>query len=125
MGWLQRMFGMEKPANPEQAVSGQAAPNAAASAPPEAGVSAGGTIPPERVGLSGEYDQSGLAKRVALAFDQSNELADIETLWVAQTGTTVVLKGTVPSQAELNKAIEIANGVNGASAVDTNQVQVG
>jgi hypothetical protein len=125
MGWLQRMFGLEKPANPEQAVMGQPAPDAAASAPPEAGVSAGDTIPPERVGLNGEYDQSGLAKRVALAFDQNSELNDIETLWVAQTGTTVVLKGTVPNQADLNKAIEIANNVNGASAVDTNQVQVG
>ncbi|BAS59128.1 MULTISPECIES: BON domain-containing protein [Leptolyngbya] len=125
MGWLQRMFGLEKPANPEQAVMGQPAPDAAASAPPDAGVSAGDTIPPERVGLNGEYDQSGLAKRVALAFDQDSQLDDVNTLWVAQLGTTVVLKGSVPSQDILNKMIEVANGVNGASAVDTNQVQVG
>lgn len=125
MGWLQRMFGLEKPANPEQAVMGQPAPDAAASAPPDSGVSAGDTIPPERVGLNGEYDQSGLAKRVALAFDQDSQLDDVNTLWVAQLGTTVVLKGSVPSQDILNKMIEVANGVNGASAVDTNQVQVG
>lgn len=123
MGWLQRLFGMEKPQNPEQAVSGQASPEAVASAPAEAQVN--GTIPPERVGLNGEYDQSGLAKRVALAFDQDSGLTDIETLWVAQLGTTVVLKGKVPTQDDLNKMIEIANNVNGASAVDTNQVQVG
>lgn len=125
MGWLQRLFGMEKPQNPEQAVSGQPAPNAAASAPPEAQVSPGGTIPPERVGLNGEYDQSGLAKRVALAFDQDSQLEDINTLWVAQLGTTVVLKGSVPSQGVLSKMVEVANNVNGATAVDTNQVQVG
>lgn len=123
MGWLQRLFGAEKPQDPQQAMSGMAAPDAVASAPPEAQVD--GTIPPERVGLNGEYDQSGLAKRVALAFDQDSGLTDIDTLWVAQLGTTVVLKGSVPSQDDLNKMIEIANSVNGASAVDTNQVQVG
>ncbi|MER3434668.1 MAG: phospholipid-binding protein [Leptolyngbya sp. ERB_1_1] len=125
MGWLQRLFGQEKPQDPQQAVSGQPAPDAAASAPPEAQVSPGDTIPPERVGLNGEYDQSGLAKRVALAFDQDGQLDDINTLWVAQLGTTVVLKGTVPSQDILNKMVEVANNVNGATAVDTNQVQVG
>lgn len=123
MGWLQRLFGQEKPANPEQAVSGQPAPDAAASAPPEAQV--GNTIPPERVGLDGQYDQSGLAKRVALAFDQDPQLDDVNTLWVAQLGTTVVLKGSVPSQDVLSKMVQVASGVNGAASVDTNQVQVG
>lgn len=123
MGWLQRLFGMEKPPNPEQAVSGQPTPEAVASAPPEAVEN--NTIAPERVGLNGEYDQSGLAKRVALAFDQDSQLDDVDTLWVAQTGTTVVLKGKVPSQDFLNKAIEVANNVNGAGSVDTNQVEVG
>jgi hypothetical protein len=35
------------------------------------------TIPPERVGLSGEYDYSGLAKRVAAAFRQQIEAAEL------------------------------------------------
>ncbi len=67
MGWLQRLFGMEKPqnaqVNPPAAAqpSTAQAPAATAGAEPEA-------VPPERVGLSGEYDQSGLAKRVALSF---------------------------------------------------------
>jgi osmotically-inducible protein OsmY len=118
MGWLQRLFGQEKPANPEQAISGQAAPEAAAEAGQE-------SIPPERVGLNGEYDQSGLAKRVALAFDQDSSVSDIETLWVAQTGGTVVLKGSVPAQEDLDKMVQIASGVNGATSVDTAQVTVG
>ena len=86
MGWLQRLFGMEKPAD------AQTDP-----APTEDGIA------PERVGLNGEYDQSGLAKRVALAFDEDPQLANIDTLWVAQTGGTVVLKGSVPSQDMLNR----------------------
>lgn len=118
MGWLQKLFGMGK--HPENAqVNPQPAPPS-----PESG---GEAIPPERVGLSGEYDQSGLAKRVALAFDQDSSLAPYseDTVWIAQTGSTVVLKGKVPSQDVLNKMVEVARTVNGASNVETEQVQVG
>jgi osmotically-inducible protein OsmY len=118
MGWLQRLFGLEKPpANAGQ----QPQANATATAPAQSGES----VPPERVGLSGEYDQSGLAKRVALAFDQDSSIDDIDTLYVAQTGTTVVLKGRVPNQDILTKMESVARGVNGAQAVDTSQVTVG
>lgn len=113
MGWLKRLFGMEKP---------QSAPQ---SAPPVAAPSAEQSIPPERVGLSGEYDQSGLAKRVALAFDNDPDIDDVDTLYVAQTGSTVVLKGTAPSQQILNKMIATAQTVDGATSVDADQVTVG
>ncbi len=122
MGWLQRLFGQEKPQDPQQAISGQAVAQAPADAP--AGAPAE-TIPIERVGLNGEYDQSGLAKRVALAFDQDSEVADVDHVYVAQTGSTVVLKGKAPSQEILNKLIAIANGVNGAAAVEADQVEIG
>lgn len=123
MGWLQRLFGMEKPEDAQ--VNPPAAEYSTAEASEEAPASATETIPPERVGLTGEYDQSGLAKRVALAFDQDSELESIETLWVAQTGSTVVLKGTVPSQEILTQMVSVASGVSGASDVDTNQVTIG
>ena len=113
MGWLKRLFGLEKPQN---------APTAASSAPAPAATE---STPPERMGLSGEYDQSGLAKRVALAFDDDSNLDDIDTLYVAQTGGTVVLKGTVPSQDILNKMVSVAQGVNGATDVQTDQVTIG
>ena len=116
MGWLQRLFGLEKPEN------AQVNPPVAAEASAEAGTEA---IAPERVGLSGEYDQSGLAKRVALAYDQDPDLADEERLWVAQTGSTVVLKGQVTDQATLDKMVSVAQGVNGCTNVDTSQVAVG
>lgn len=114
MGWLKRLFGMEKPQSRQQP---QAAPQVAAPAEP--------SIPPERIGLSGEYDQSGLAKRVALAFDEDPDLDDVDTLYVAQTGSTVVLKGKAPSQQILNRMIATAQKVHGATSVDADQVTVG
>lgn len=125
MGWLQRLFGLEKPkANTTsetkpQASSAQASPSqAAASTETE-------SIPPERMGLNGEYDQNGLAKRVALAFDNNGEFDDIETIYVAQTGTTVVLKGKAPSQQIIDKMVSVARNVKGATHVDTSQVTTG
>jgi osmotically-inducible protein OsmY len=82
------------------------------------------TTPTFRVGLQGEYDQSGLAKRVAAAFEQDPELAQISTIYVAQTGSTVVLRGTVSDQATLDKLVSVAQAVEGATRVDTSQVQV-
>jgi osmotically-inducible protein OsmY len=122
MGWLQRLFGMEKPQNPQQAIQGTTAPETAT---PQAATAATAEIPPERVGLNGEYDQSGLAKRVALAFDEDPEVSDIDTVYVAQTGGTVVLKGKVPNQQILSKLASIARNVNGATSVETDQVAVG
>jgi osmotically-inducible protein OsmY len=122
MSWLKRLFGMEKPQNAQVNPTAQAIPQASTS---NVASTATQSIPPERLGLNGEYDQSGLAKRVALAFDQDPQLDDVDTLWVAQTGSTVVLKGKVPSQEILNKMISVANSVHGTTGVDTNQATIG
>jgi len=114
MGWLDRLFGHHDAQAPASAAPGAAPAQSTGTA----------TIPPERVGLNGEYDQSGLAKRVAKAFDEAG-FADHQTVWIAQTGTTVVLKGKCHDQATLNKMVEIAKAVHGAGAVETNQVTVG
>ncbi|MBD2773002.1 BON domain-containing protein [Iningainema tapete] len=121
MGWLKRLFGLEKPQNAQVNPEPQPVQQQVQAAAPAATQS----IPPERVGLNGEYDQSGLAKRVALAFDQDPQLDDVDTLWVAQTSGTVVLKGKVPSQDILNKMVSVARSVNGATSVDTSQVTIG
>ncbi|HIK13634.1 MAG TPA: BON domain-containing protein [Oscillatoriaceae cyanobacterium M33_DOE_052] len=113
--FLKRMFGAEPPDVSQQTVIENFTVPAA---PQEQG------IPPERLGLNGEYDQSGLAKRVALAFDQDPNTGDFERLWVAQTGGTVVLKGEVPTQADLNKLVTIARGVYGATDVNAEQVTI-
>lgn len=131
MGWLKRLFGLEKHENPENV---EAAPYQAPVAPAQsqsqyqsqsAPAASTQTIPAERVGLNGEYDQSGLAKRVAQAFDANPEIADIETVYVAQLGSTVVLKGSVPDRETVNKLVTIAKGVKGATGVETNQVTIG
>jgi osmotically-inducible protein OsmY len=108
MGWLQRLFGAQKP-------SGAAAAPAAAQ----------GQIPAAKVGLNGEFDESGMAKRVALAFDEDPGLADIETVYVAQLSSKVVLKGKAPSQAIVDKMVAVAKTVNGATEVDVSQVTIG
>jgi osmotically-inducible protein OsmY len=116
MGWLKRLFGLEKPedaqVNPDPTAVSQ-------------NNDTGEDTPLERVGLNGEYDQSGLAKRVALAFDENPEFDNIDSLYVAQTGGTVVLKGSVPSQEILDQLVEIASSVSGATDVTTDQVSVG
>ena len=123
MGWLDRIFGQDKanaaPAAPTATSSAPTAAPAPATAP------ASETSPPERVGLNGEYDQSGLAKRVAQAFDRDPNVGDIETLWVAQTGSTVVLKGKAPNEQELQTMVAIARSIDGATNVDTSQVTIG
>lgn len=69
-----------------------------------------------KVGVDGQFDESGLAKRVALAFDQAG-ISDTVGLWVAQTGSTVVLKYNPDAQEVLEQAKKIAMGVDGATNV--------
>jgi osmotically-inducible protein OsmY len=119
MGWLDRLF----PGSKKNAGTA-AAPAARGGSAPAAKAAPATSIPPERVGLNGEYDDSGMAKRVALAFDNDSQLDDLGRLWVAQTGSKVVLKGEVPSQDYLNKAVSVARKVDGATEVDASQVKI-
>lgn len=136
MGFLKRMFGADKPAGAStkvkagrrpkgKTVSAKSTPTKAAPTVTASNQSPEEAIPDYRVGLTGEYDESGLAKRVALAFDEDSQLDDIDTLWVAQLSGTVVLKGKVPSQAILDKMVQVARSTDGAEAVDTQQVEIG
>lgn len=126
MGWLKRLFGLEKLENQENIEAAPyQAPVAQAQSQSQPAAANTQTIPPERMGLNGEYDQSGLAKRVAQAFDNNPDVADIETVYVAQQGSTVVLKGSVPSQEIVTKLVAIARSVKGATGVETDRVSVG
>ncbi len=122
MSWLSRIFGKEEEKKAQQGASRSAA-TATREAKPQSQAKQE-SVPAERMGLNDEYDQSGLAKRVAKAFDDAPDLDDIETLWVAQTGSTVVLKGKVPNRQVLDKMVATARKVKGASAVDTVQVEI-
>jgi osmotically-inducible protein OsmY len=68
--------------------------------------------------LDGQFDESGLAKRVAKALDDAG-VSDAVGLWVAQTGSTVVLKYNADAESVLERAKQIAMGVEGATAVTT------
>ncbi|MEG4076363.1 BON domain-containing protein [Microcoleus sp. Pol14C2] len=114
MGWFKRLFGLEKPEAPAEPMA-QVVQQAAQAQ----------SIAPAKVGPDGNFDESGLAKRVALAFDSDAEVADIETVYVAQLSSTVVLKGQVPSQEILDKLVAIASAEEGATNVQTDQVTVG
>lgn len=83
------------------------------------------TIPPERMGLNGEYDHSGLAKRVKLVFSKKFSPIELENLDVTQRGRVVVLIGQVSSQKILNHLIHLAMQVDGASLVETGGVVIG
>ncbi len=105
MGFLSRLFGKGEEEK-------------AAAAPPVAVQEAAAqqSIPPEKVGLDGNFDESGLAKRVAKALDDAN-ISDDVGLWVAQTGSVVVLKYNPDAEGVLEQAKQVALSVDGATDV--------
>ena len=81
------------------------------------------SIPPERIGLNGEYDHSGLAKRVNLAFRQNFSTLELQHLAVAQRGCVVILRGQVTRQI-VSRLIAIAAATYGTCDVETKLLQV-
>lgn len=77
------------------------------------------SIPPERVGLNGEYDYYGLQKRVEALFRQQFSASDLAHLKVKQRGRVVVLQGHVASQDILKRLVDLASEVEGAIRVET------
>lgn len=77
----------------------------------------------ERTGLDGEYDPSGLAKRVAKAFSEDPTFKDILTIYVAQNNRNIILKGSISDRNLLEKLVEVAQNVEGVSKVDASQVE--
>lgn len=82
------------------------------------------TIPIERVGLYGEYNLSGLAQRVASTFARDFILSNISSIYVAQRGNTIILKGTIPDVTLIQRMEKVAKEVRGVNEVDTSQVIV-
>lgn len=76
-------------------------------------------LPPERVGLNGEYDHSGLAKRVDRALHQAFLPQELERLKITQRGRVVVLAGYAPNACLLRQFVASAASVSGATAVET------
>jgi hypothetical protein len=81
MGWFKRLFGLEKPQEQAQPMT-QVVQEAAQAQ----------SIDPAKVGPEGTFDESGLAKRVALAFDGDPEVADIDTVWLLSSAARLFSK---------------------------------
>ncbi|VEP14264.1 LuxR family two component transcriptional regulator (fragment) [Hyella patelloides LEGE 07179] len=81
-------------------------------------------IPIERIGLYGESDLNGLAQRVATTFEKDLILKDVSTVYVAQNGSTIVLKGAIANSRMLQRMTDIAKDVKGVTEVDTSQINV-
>ncbi len=73
--------------------------------------------PPERIGVKGEYDYNGLAKRVSKCFSQFIQ-EDISQLKVRQRGCVVILTGAVSSRTLLNQLVNLATSVEGTALVE-------
>lgn len=82
------------------------------------------TIPPERVGIDGEYDYNGLANRVMQALEQQFSYEDLQHLKVHQRGTVVMLSGKLPSQQLLQQIRCASLNVSGATDVETRGVSI-
>ncbi|MEA5463043.1 BON domain-containing protein [Leptothoe sp. PORK10 BA2] len=80
------------------------------------------TIPPERIGLKGEFDYYGLSKRVS-HYLRAN-VDDARYLKVRQRGRVVVLSGHLGSPYQLRQIIDLARSVHGVDEVETSGIAV-
>ena len=81
------------------------------------------SIPPERIGLHGEFDYNGLSKRVSHCLSNHVDTS-AERLKVRQRGRVVVLSGQLGSSYKLSKLVNLALSVDGVDAVETRGVAV-
>ncbi|MEL6228759.1 MAG: BON domain-containing protein [Cyanobacteria bacterium J06627_3] len=75
------------------------------------------TIPPERIGLDGEFDYHGLSKRVSHCLSANVDGA--RYLKVRQRGRVVVLSGQLGSPYQLREIVDLALSVDGVDEVET------
>lgn len=128
MSWLQRVFLMMSSSTLQPEVAtGNYGMNLTAALPTTDWLPAKKpepVIPLEFVGINGEYDPQGLAKRVAQALDQHPEAQQIRTLCILQTGSRISLLGKVANTTLLQQIVAIVQQVNGTKEVDVQQVVV-
>lgn len=76
------------------------------------------TIPPERVGLQGEYDYYGLAKRIQARFKERLGRIEAAKVMIKQRGGVIILSGQVECRDRLDDLIAIALGTEGTTHVE-------
>jgi hypothetical protein len=83
------------------------------------------TIPPERLGLRGEYDYHGLQKRARHHLAEQFGEAAIAQLTIVQRGRVVILHGTVASVEQLQQMVQAILTLPGAIHVELRGVEYG
>ncbi len=61
---------------------------------------------------------------MALAFDEDSRFDEIDSVYVAQLGSSVVFEGEVPTGEILAQLVDTAFRVSGASDVQSDQVSI-
>lgn len=80
------------------------------------------SIPPERIGINGEYDYYGLMKRVRYQLREQTAL--LKSIKIRQRGRVIILKGHLSSAEALSQAIKLVMDVEGVDAVETHGVEI-
>ncbi len=82
------------------------------------------TIPPERVGLSGEYDHNGLSKRVELSVNRQFQYNEIAKLKIRQRGGIILLLGDIPNPSVLTRLVDVVMRVEGTTGIEVNGASI-
>lgn len=83
------------------------------------------TIPPERVGLQGEYDHYGLAKRIQARFRERLGRIEAAKVMIKQRGGVIILRGQVEDRALLDDLITIALSTEGTTHIEVYDMVIG
>ncbi len=78
-------------------------------------------IPPERIGINGEYDHDGLSKRVRLLLAEQLTHS-VETLGISQRGRVVVVIAPWVTEEVAQRIVTLSLQVEGATSVEVNGV---
>lgn len=81
-------------------------------------------IPPERVGLNGEYDYYGLVKRIKTSFHNQVGRDAVKQITIKQRGSAVILSGQIDTLDLLDQLVDLALHTEGATHVEVHDVQV-
>lgn len=75
-------------------------------------------IPPERVGLRGEYDYYGLAHRIQACFHEYMGQGENANIVVKQRGSAVILTGSIGEAELLKDLVALAMVADGVTQVE-------
>ncbi len=81
-------------------------------------------IPPERIGIDGEYDHAGLSKRVRLVLSEQLTNSVEKTFLISQRGRVVVVIGPWVTDEMAQRIITLSLQVEGATSVELNGVHL-